>query len=163
MARVQSTRRTTGFTLIELLVTLAIVAILATVAIPMAEVAVQRSKEQELRSALREIRQAIDAYKAAVDDGRIPKTLTATGYPEKLELLAEGVANVKSPNREKLYFLRRIPRNPLVVDATLASAATWEKRSYASPPDEPREGDDVFDVIAASQATGLNGIPYRQW
>lgn len=152
-----------GFTLIELLVTLVIVAILATVAFPMAEVTVQRSKEQELRAALREIRQAIDAYKLASDDGRVPKALTATGYPERLEILVSGVANAKSPNHEKLYFLRRIPRNPFSNDPTVPNADTWGKRSYASPPDEPREGDDIYDVYVASEAIGLNGISYRQW
>ena len=152
-----------GFTLIELLVTLVIVAILATVAFPMAEVTVQRGKEQELRAALREIRHAIDDYKAAVDDGRIPRALGASGYPERLELLVMGVTNAKSPNHEKLYFLRRIPRNPLVNDPTLSDAGTWGKRSYASPPDEPREGDDVYDVYVESEAPGLNSIPYRQW
>jgi len=152
-----------GFTLIELLITVVIVSILATVAIPMAEVTVQRGKEQELRAALRDIRQAIDAYKAAVDDGRIPKEVTATGYPPRLQVLVEGVTNVKSVNREKLYFLRRIPRNPFNLDSALSNAETWAKRSYASPPDDPHEGDDIYDVYVVSDAVGLNGIPYRQW
>jgi len=152
-----------GFTLIELLVTLVIVAILATAAFPMAELTVQRGKEQELRAALREIRQAIDAYKLATDDGRIPKALTASGYPERLNLLVSGVVNAKSPSHEMLYFLRRLPRNPFINDPAVSNADTWGKRSYASPPDEPREGDDIYDVYVISEVVGLNGISYRQW
>jgi len=45
-----------GFTLIEMVVTVAIVGLLASVALPLAEVGVKRSKEHELRLALREIR-----------------------------------------------------------------------------------------------------------
>jgi len=154
---------TRGFTLIELLITITIVAILASVALPMAEVAVQRSKEQDLRQALREIRLAIDAYKQATDEGRIAKLATGHGYPETIEVLVKGVEDMKSPNRDKIYFLRRLPRDPFYREAAVANVDTWGKRSYQSPPDEPREGDDVFDVYSLSEAVGLNRIPYREW
>jgi general secretion pathway protein G len=152
-----------GFTLIELVITVAIVALLASVALPVSELAVQRTKEQELRRTLRQIRDAIDVYKQASDEGRIQKSVGDSGYPKKLEDLAEGVDDQKSPKKEKIYFLRRIPRDPLNADPTLSAAATWGKRSYASPPDDPREGDDVFDVFSLASGKGINGQPYRDW
>jgi general secretion pathway protein G len=163
MARGRSTRLTAGFTLIELLVTVTIVAVLSSVALPMAEMAVTRSKEQELRTALRDIRGAIDAYKQAVDEGRIPRTVTGTGYPESLDLLVAGVVDAKSAAREKIYFLRRLPRDPFFTDASAPGADTWGKRAYANPPDDPRDGEDVYDVYSLAEGTGFNGIPYRQW
>ena len=48
-----------GFTLIEMVVTVAIVGLLASVALPMAEVVSKRTREQELHRALREIRDAL--------------------------------------------------------------------------------------------------------
>jgi len=152
-----------GFTLIELVITVAIVALLASVALPVSELAVQRTKEQELRRTLRQVREAIDAYKQASDEGRIRKSVGDSGYPKKLEDLAEGVEDQKSPKKDKIYFLRRIPRDPLNADPTLSAAGTWGKRSYASPPDDPKEGDDVFDVFSIAQGKGINGQPYRDW
>jgi general secretion pathway protein G len=152
-----------GFTFIELVITVAIVALLASLALPLSEVAVQRSKEQALRANLREIREAIDAYKQAVDEQRIPRSVGETGYPKSLDVLVQGVNDAKSPKPAKIYFLRRIPRDPFSTDPERPAAETWGKRSYASPPDEPREGDDVYDVFSLSTAVGLNGVPHRQW
>lgn len=146
-----------GFTLIELLITVTIVALLASVALPLAEVTVQRGKEQDLRRSLREIRTAIDAYKRASDEGIIEKAADASGYPPSLEALVEGVPDRRKPDMPKLYFLRRVPKDPFVEDGT------WGLRSYASPPGEPQPGKDVFDVYSLSEGTGLNGIPYREW
>jgi general secretion pathway protein G len=155
--------RAQGFSFIELLVTLAILAVLATVAVPVAQVAVQGGKERELRESLREIRGALDAYKRAADQGRIVIKPGDSGYPKKLAELVEGVEDKKSPQQKKIYFLRRIPADPMGVADGPSAEDSWGKRSYASPPDEPREGDDVFDVFSKSTRTGLNGVEYRKW
>ena len=80
-----------------------------------------------------------------------------------LEELVAGVEDQKSPKKEKIYFLRRLPRDPLATDPALGPAESWGKRSYESPPDDPREGDDVFDVYSLSPMVGINGRPYREW
>jgi general secretion pathway protein G len=151
-----------GFTLVELLMSLALLALLATLVIPVAQVQVQRRQEQELRAALISIRSALDAYKRASDEGRIRRDAGASGYPRDLALLVEGVEDQRDPGRRKLYFLRRLPRDPMG-DPDADAAQTWLKRAYASGPDDPQEGEDVFDVMSRSNRTGLNGVPYRQW
>lgn len=153
-----------GFTLIELVITVAIVGLLATAAWPMAELGVQRAREQELHFALREIRTALDAYKAAVDDGRIVNSLGESGYPPSLGVLVDGVPDARSTDgKSRIYFLRKIPRDPMFADPGVTNEQSWGKRSYASSADAPMEGEDVFDVYSLSSGIGLNGIPYRDW
>lgn len=152
-----------GFTLIELVVTAAIVGILASLSMPLVKLVKQRANEQELKSDLRQIRTAIDAYKQAFDEGKIEKKVDVSGYPPSLEVLEKGIKDVKSTKNKKIYFIRKIPRDPFSQDDSLSAAETWGKRSYASPPDAPVAGEDVFDVYSLSDGRGLNGIPYREW
>ena len=156
-------RPSLGFTLIELVITVAIVGLLATAAMPLAKLATQRSKESDLRTSLRDIRNGIDAYKLASDLRQIEVPLGASGYPPTLQTLVDGVEQSSSEAKVKIYFMRRIPRNPLFPDATVAAADTWGLRSYASPPDAPQPGDDVYDVYALTNDKGINGVPYREW
>jgi general secretion pathway protein G len=158
-----SRARSWGFTLIEMVITVAIIGLLASVALPLAELTVQRAKEHELRRGLRDIRRAIDDYKAATDQGRVAKLADASGYPPSLEALVEGVPNAKDPAKRPIYFLRRLPRDPFHDQPADRAADTWGLRSYDSPPDSPRAGKDVFDVYSRSAATGINGVPYREW
>jgi len=159
-----SARRGGGFSLIELMVTMAILALLASVAVPFAQLVQQRHKETELREALRQIRGALDAYKLSVKEGRIQKVEGGSGYPPNLDSLWKGVVDQTQPDSaKKIYFLRRLPRDPFYPDSAAPAAETWGIRSYASPPDAPVAGDDVFDVYSLSSASGLNGVPYREW
>jgi general secretion pathway protein G len=151
-----------GFTLIELLITVAILALLASGAMTLADLAVRRTQEQELRASLRQIREAIDAYKLAADANRIKKSADESGYPPSLAALTEGVADGSHAGAKKLYFLRRLPRDPMA-DPAEPAEATWGLRSHDSDADNPQPGRDVFDVYSRSQKVGIGGRPYREW
>lgn len=152
-----------GYTLVELLVVMAILGVLAAAVMPLGETLLRSQKERELRQALWEIRTAIDDYKKAVDRGWIKTTASENGYPSSLEVLAQGVADVR-PNAsgQSLYFLRRIPRDPFA-SAQLPAAQTWALRSYASPPNRPSAGSDVFDIASMSNEAALDGSKYSDW
>jgi len=149
-------KRSQGFTLIELLITVTIVALLASVALPLAELSSQRGREQELRRALRELREAIDTYKRASDDGLIEREADRSGYPATLATLVEGSPDKRKPDGPKIYFLRRLPRDPM-------TGEDWGLRSYASTAAEPQPGKDVFDIYSRSPGVGLNSVPYKDW
>lgn len=152
-----------GFTLLELLITVGIVSLVATITLPLAELTVQRGKEVELKRSLRQIRDGIDAYKRAADEGRIERKVGGTGYPPSLKALVEGITDARSPQDAKMYFLRRIPRDPFHRDGGTPAEQTWGLRSHSSPSDFPSEGEDVFDVYSTSRTVGLNGVPVKEW
>ena len=148
--------------MVEMVVVVAIVGILASAVVPFMKLGEQRVKERELRRALRDIRGGIDAYRQAASEGRLTLNVDASGYPPHLDALTEGVPDAKSVDSKKIYFLRRIPRDPFAEPGTPLDEV-WGLRSYASPPDDPKPGEDVFDVYSLSPGIGSNGVPYRDW
>lgn len=149
-----------GYTLVELLVVMAMLAVLALAAFPLAEIAVQRDRERELKRALWEIRDAIDAYKRAGDLGTLPRSANSSGYPSNLQALVQATPHAKGGQAQ--YFLRRVPRDPFA-DPALPPEGTWGLRSFQSSAEQPRPGDDVYDVYSLSSKPGLNGVPLREW
>jgi general secretion pathway protein G len=149
--------------MIELLVVMAVLGILAAAVMPLGETLVRAQRERELRQALVEIRHALDDYKRASDSGAISMTPDQSGYPPSLSVLVEGVLDARAARSGRTnYFLRRIPRDPFA-DPKLPSEQTWRLRSYASPPQRPEAGADVFDVHSSSDAVALDGTVYSQW
>lgn len=154
--RLRTWRCGQGFTLIEMVAAMAILMLLTTVALPVAQMEVRRDKEQELRRDLRTMRNAIDRYKDFADRGMIPTHMDTYGYPPTLKILIEGVALKGS--KVKYKFLRKIPVDPMT------GTKDWGLRSMQDDPDsESWGGQDVFDVHSKSAGIGLNGIPYADW
>ena len=151
-----------GLTLLEMILAMAILAVLASVVVPMAEMTAIRGKELELRRALREIRTAIDDYKAdydkAVEQKKIIPAIDETGYPESLEVLLEG-SDWGGLYPYKRRYLRRLPKDPFD-----EYEEGWGLRSYKDEPDSTfYSGEDVYDVYSQSQRYALDGTPYNTW
>lgn len=143
-----------GFTMVELVVAIAVIAILAGAAIPLARNVIKREKERQLRRALWEMRDAIDRYKDAADRNAFQQKVGTEGYPPDLETLVKGV----DANGKKLKFLRKIPIDPMTGDTE------WGMRSMQDDPDSTSwGGQNVFDVYTKSQGTGLDGTKYAEW
>ena len=150
-----------GMTLVELIVAFTILALLASMAMPLARSRVRREREKELRVGLREIHTAIDKYKDMADAGQLGQLNAAKeNYPESLEVLVEGV-KVKGQGTEgekKIRFLRRIPRDPFT------KTTDWGKRSTQ---DDPKStawgGQNVFAVFSKTMDKAADGTPYAEW
>lgn len=149
-------RRERGFTLAELVMVAALLAILASMAMPVAKFTVKRRKEMELRLALRQMRTAIDEYKRLSDQGMIPIKLGSEGYPPDLETLAEGVELVGQQIKRK--FLRKLPMDPMTREEE------WGLKSYQDEADSTSwGGENVWDVYSLSDSTALDGTEYKDW
>ncbi len=152
-----------GLSLLELVIVVAVLSVLASAVMPLAHISSKRAKELELRQNLRKIRTALDMYKKAYDDKKIENEIGRSGYPESLAELVEGVKDVKSAEGHMIYFIRRLPRDPMNDNEFLTAEETWEARSYDSPPDDFSGGDDVYDIRSSSEKTALDETYYRDW
>jgi len=150
-----------GYSFVELLIVTAILFILASAVVPLAQVASQRQRESELRAALRQVRTAIDKFKDSVDNGRIASTELepgSEGYPPDLETLVDGVPIQNDQSGAKLKFLRRVPIDPMT------NSMEWGLRAYQDKPGSTTWGrGNVFDVYSKSGATALDGTKYKDW
>jgi general secretion pathway protein G len=147
-----------GLTLVELIVAFTILALLTSMAVPLARYKVRIEKEKTLRAALDEMHRAIDAYKDATVAGKIEVKLGSDGYPESLEQLVEGVKLLQSADGKKIKFLRRIPKDPMT------NGFDWGKRSTQDDPkSQSWGGQNIFDVYTKSTEHARDGTPYSEW
>jgi general secretion pathway protein G len=143
-----------GLTLVELIVTVAILAIVASAAVPIARFEVKRTKERELRYDLWQMRSAIDKYKDAADRNAFQTKVDSQGYPPDLDTLVQGV----DVQGKKVRFLRRIPVDPMT------EKQEWGMRSMQDDPtSDSFGGQNLFDVYSKSEGTALDGTKYKDW
>lgn len=154
LGRMSSERSQRGLTLVELIVTVAILAILASAAIPLARFTVKRQKERELRYDLWQMRDSIDHYKDDADKGRFQTKVDSQNYPPDLDTLVAGV----DVQGKKVRYLRRIPVDPMT------GKAEWGMRSMQDDPtSDSWGGQNLFDVYSKSPGTALDGTKYSEW
>ena len=147
-----------GLTLVELIVAFTILALLSTMALPLARYKLRRDRERELRQALDEIRSAIDKYKDLADAQKLgPQKLDTDNYPETLDVLVDGVKLAGDVDK-KIRLLRRLPKDPMT------NSYDWGKRSTRDDPkSQSWGGQNVFDVYSKTQEKARDGTPYAEW
>jgi general secretion pathway protein G len=144
-------------TLLELIISCAILLVLASAAMPIAQYTLWHQKEKQLRYNLAQIRDAIDRYKDAADQQQIRSGPDTQNYPPDLETLVKGVP-LGNTGDKTIRFLRKIPIDPIT------GKADWGKRAVSDDYDSTSwGGKNVFDVYSSSQATAINGSRYADW
>ena len=145
-------------TLVELIVSFTILALLTTMALPLARYKVRRDRERELRYAVREMRTAIDKYKDMADLNQLgAQGVDTDNYPPTLDVLVEGVTKSGTVDT-KIRFLRRVPKDPMTGTFEWGMRSTKDDTKSSS-----WGGQNVFDVFTKSTEKAGDGTPYSQW
>jgi len=129
-------RRSAGFTLMELVIVMTVIAILATIAIPIYQKHIQRAREVVLMKDLFEIRGALDKYYA--DKEKAPATLQ--------DIVEAG-------------YMRSIPQDPIT-----KSSDTWiPQMEDAKDTTKPDAKPGIVDVHSGAEGSGSDGRPYSEY
>ncbi|HYO77822.1 MAG TPA: prepilin-type N-terminal cleavage/methylation domain-containing protein, partial [Thermoanaerobaculia bacterium] len=173
-------KRSGGFTIAELITVVAIIAILATVALPVARFGIRRQKEIELRDRLRKLTDAIDRYhelmttaNQPLQPGQAPpprpaqmQALGSEGYPKNLDELLAGVEMSDGKT------VRLIRERDLIDPMT--GRKEWIVLSTQDDPDSAFEdvctvggscsAENVYEIHSTSTALSLDGkTHYNEW
>jgi general secretion pathway protein G len=170
-----------GFTLAELVTVVAIIAILASIALPVARFGLRRQKELELRDRLRKITEAIDRYHELMTMPQQPQpgqqvptvvpaqmqALGSDGYPKDFDELLKGV---EMSDGKTVHLIR--PRD--LVDP-MTGRAEWSVLSTKDDPDASTftnvcsvggscSAENLYEIHSTSPAVSLDGkTHYNEW
>jgi general secretion pathway protein G len=154
-----------GFTVAELITVVAIIGILASVAMPLANFGIRRQKEIELHEKLRRITEAIDRYHelrmqqagspAAMKD---PPNLEQGPWPKDLEELTKPL-ELNSGQKVRLLRVRDL------IDP-MTNKSEWNILSADDDPDAEGSSSpkNVYEIHSKSTAPALDGkTHYNEW
>ncbi len=154
-----SPRAERGFTLLELIIVIAIIGILAAIAMPAMKDMPTRANEAVLKTNLHTLRDMIDQYYG--DKGHYPQTLQAlvdAGYVRALPMDPITKKNdtwvpvLEDPDKQQ-------PSSDSGGDDKGAGGASGSGGDSGADPGQP----GIVDVHSGSEATSLNGTPYKEW
>jgi general secretion pathway protein G len=158
-ATILGMRQRNGFTVAELITVIAIVAVLASVALPLARFGYRRDNEMSLKYRLQKIADAIDRYHDLRVLGVIkaPPQFGQGAYPRTLDELTKPVELIDG---KKLVFLR----NSDLVDP-ITGRSEWRTVSSTDDADALSGNDDnVWDLHSRSTSLSLDGkTRYNEW
>lgn len=153
-----------GFTVAELITVVAIVGILASVAVPLANFGIRRQKEIELHERLRRITDAIDRYHElrALQPGNAagikePQSLEQGPWPKTLEDLTKPI---ELNSGQKVRLLRERD----LIDP-MTGKSEWNTLSTDDDADtSSSNGKNVYEIHSKSTAPALDGkTHYNEW